>query len=122
MLKEESLSAVARRLDVNKGLIPYVLDGNHSPTLLTALNMPVYQKREVPICMECGHVHTMHKSCETKRRVQIRFRKSADMESAVQQNALEEIATSNGFDNFTAMCRQMAKWHLNGLFVIIDGD
>lgn len=122
LLETKTLSALARQLDVNKGLISYVINGGHSPTVLRALNMPVYEKGEAPICLECGYVHTMHKSCAPTRRVQVRFRKSADMESVEQQDALDLIAADNGFDSFTHMCRQMAKWRLRGAAVIVDAD
>jgi len=100
---------IARRLGINRGLIPYVLDGGHSPTVLEALGLPVYERREVPVCMVCGHVHTMHKTCEKRRRQQVRFRKSADLESKEDQEALEKIAVTNGFENWTDMCRYMAR-------------
>ncbi len=54
MLGYDSISEVARRLEVNKGLIPYVLAGGHSPTLLTALNLPVLEREVMEACAECG--------------------------------------------------------------------
>ena len=104
-----STVSIARKLGINRGLIPYVLDGGHSPTVLEALGLPVYERREIPVCMDCGHVHTMHKLCEKKRRQQVRFRKSADLETKEDQEALEKIAVTNGFENWTDMCRYMAK-------------
>lgn len=120
--------SIERMYEFNRGLIPFVLDGGHSPTVLKALDLPVFKKREVVVCMDCGEIHTMHKTCGTVRRVQVRYRKSADMESKAQKLALDEVAKSNGFRNedgsgsFTKMCRFMADEYLAARMVIVDSD
>jgi hypothetical protein len=114
--------SIQKEYGFNRGLIPYVLRGNHSPTVLKALGLPVIRKEEVPVCESCGEIHTMHKMCDENRRVQVRFRKSADMESKEQQDALDEIALNNGFATFTEMMRAMAKDWLDGYTLILDSD
>ena len=106
----------------NRGLIPYVLRGNHSPTVLAAFDLPIYEVKEVPVCPECGEIHTMHKMCGEEKRVQVRFRKSADLQSREQQHALDRIAYENGFDTFTEMCRVIADKKIQGYTVVIDTD
>jgi len=55
-------------------------------------------------------------------RVQPCFRKSADLESQEQFDAMESIARDNYFSSFTDMCRQMAKWHIEGSGVFVVSD
>jgi hypothetical protein len=123
-----STVSIEREYEFNRGLIPFVLEGGHSPTVLEALGLPVYERREVVVCAECGEIHTMHKTCGGKRRVQVRYRKSADMESNAQKRALDEVARENGFRNrdgsgsFTKMCRFMASEWMAGRMVIVDSD
>ena len=100
---------LSRKLGVNRGLIPYVLGGGHSPTMLEALGLPIFEKRAVPVCLTCGNVHTMHKTCQETRRVQERWRKSADMNNREDLNTLETIAVFNSFESWTDMCRAMVE-------------
>lgn len=120
--QNKSTVQIGKEYGFNRGLIPYVLDGGHSPTVLEALGLPVYERREVEVCPTCGEVHTMHKMCMTVKRNQVRYRKSADMESPEQQDALDRIAEDNGFASFTEMCRAMAKDWLDGATIILDSD
>lgn len=123
-LLEQGMSTVAieKKYQFNRGLIPYVLAGNHSPTVLRAFGLPILRKEEVPVCESCGEIHTMYKTCTENKRVQVRYRKSADMESKEQQDALDQIALNNGFETFTEMCRAMAKDWLDGYTLILDSD
>ena len=102
---------LSRKLGVNRGLIPYVLGGGHSPTMLEALGLPIFEKRAVPVCLVCGNVHTMHKTCQETRRVQERWRKSADMEKREDLDILENVAIYNGFKSWTEFCRHLAALH-----------
>ena len=85
--------SIQKEYGFNRGLIPYVLRGNHSPTVLKALGLPILEKKEVPVCEWCGEIHTLHKMCSEDKRVQVRFRKSADMESS---RCFVRIRTSAG--------------------------
>ena len=102
---------LSRKLGVNRGLIPYVLGGGHSPTMLEALGLPIFEKRAVPVCLTCGNVHTMHKTCQETRRVQERWRKSADMKNREDLDILENVAKYNGFASWTKFCRRLIRLH-----------
>jgi len=119
MLASNTISGVARDLGVNKGLIPYVLDGGYSPTLLNALNVPLLVKETVVACPGCGKIHSMQKTCEARKRNRVRFRKIAEVESKEQQDALSEMARDNDCDSWSAMCRQMAQDYLDGYKVLL---
>lgn len=106
--------SIERDYKFNRGLIPFVLGGGHSPTVLEALGLPVYERREVPVCLECGEVHTMHKTCSAKKHSRPRYRKSADMRSRQEQLALDKVALDNGFKTFTEMCRFIASQKVKG--------
>jgi hypothetical protein len=103
-----TFSLVARRLNINKGLISYVLNGGHSPTLLRALSLPVLDRKVIEACAECGKIHHMHKTCGQKKRHRVRYRKIAELDSQREVDALTELAEYNGHDNWSAMCRYLA--------------
>jgi len=105
---------IERKLGVNRGLITYVMNGGHSPTMLKALGLPVHEKRKVVICMECGQIHTMHKSCAPTRRVQIRYRKCADLLSEEDGSILEHVAKINGRGSWTELCREIVGRYKKG--------
>jgi hypothetical protein len=106
LLQEKSMAQIAKEQGFNRGLIPYVLDGGHSPTLLEAFDMPVYERRPVPVCMTCGHVHTMHKLCVEERKPRKRYRKSAELNSEEDPDILEAIAKFNGMNSWTELCQR----------------
>lgn len=115
MLEEKKAYQIARDLNFNRGLINWVMDGNHSPTVLRALGLPVLEKRDVEICMHCGRVHTQHKTCLDRRPSRERHRLIAEMESEEQIKALKKWAKIYGYKSWTEYCRQMAT-------NVIDGD
>lgn len=115
MLKETKAYQLARDLDINRGLINYVLDGNHSPTVLEALGLPVLEKKDVEICIHCGKVHTQHKTCTDQRQQRKRHRVIANLENEEQVEALKDWVKVYGFKTWTEYCRQMAT-------NIIEGD
>lgn len=104
-LDTQSVSSLARELNINRGLIPYVLKGGHSPTLLKALNMPVYEKSEVPVCRWCGRVHKMHKLCESSKQHRTRHRKCAELVEVGDSEILEDVARRSGWSSWTNLCR-----------------
>jgi hypothetical protein len=114
MLEYDTLSEVARRLSVNKGLIPYVLRGGHSPTMLNALSLPVLEREVVEACAECGKIHSMHRTCGKKKRHRVRHRKIAELESQEQLEALSQFAGFQGYASWSALCRHLAQWWIDG--------
>jgi hypothetical protein len=99
--------SIENKLGVNRGLIPFVLEGGHSPTMLRALELPVHEKQAVATCLDCGEVHTMHKSCQSKRRVRNRHRKVADVHEAEDVKILDDIVKANGYGSWTGFCREL---------------
>jgi hypothetical protein len=107
-----SPSAVARELGVNKGLVCRVRDGGYSPMICNALGLPVVQRVSMPICTGCGKVHDVKATCShVRKRAPARRRKTADLNPTawgiVQSKALDELAagldmTWSQFVAFTA--------------------
>jgi hypothetical protein len=98
---------IQNKYGFNRGLIPYVLNGGHSPTVLEALGLPVFKMQEVVVCAVCGEIHTFHKLCVEDKRVQDRNRKCADLHEPEDLEIMDDIAVEFGYKNFTEMCRAM---------------
>jgi hypothetical protein len=73
---------IQNKYGFNRGLIPYVLNGGHSPTVLEALGLPVFKMQEVVVCAVYLH-------------------EPEDLE------IMDDIAVEFGYKNFTEMCRAM---------------
>ena len=106
MLEHKSTVQVEKELGVNRGLIPYVLNGGHSPTMLHALGLPVYEQRPVPVCMNCGKIHKLLKTCR-ERPKRTRYRMMAEMRNDNDLHILDMIAKNNGCTNWTDFCRSL---------------
>lgn len=102
-------AAAAKHLGVNKGLVSYVLAGGHSPTVLRALDMPVLEQVRVEVCIDCGQLHKLAKSCKAGNKpAKPRYRQIAEMRSREEMEALDDLAKYNGFNNWSTMCRWLA--------------
>ena len=118
-LETKSMVQLANSLGINRGLIHYVLEGGHSPTVLGALDMPVYEQRPVPVCMDCGKVHTMHNTCVEKRDTRVRFRKIAELDSKEDLEALDEFVKDSGADSWTQLWKKVAELHRAGFRSVV---
>lgn len=105
LYSDMTISDIARELGVNKGLISYVLDGNRSPTVLRALNLPVYETTPVPVCPTCGQVHKIVATCDHIRNSSpARIRKCAELTHRGDPDSpqkLDDLAELNGFDDWS---------------------
>ena len=94
-----SPSRVGRILGVNKGLVWRVDHGGYSEMVCLALGLDIVKPVHMPICLECGRVHEVKRTCDTKRRATpSRRRKAADLSPTawgkIQSRALDEYASS----------------------------
>lgn len=106
---------IARDLEVNKGLITFVLQGNFSPTVLRALDIPVPKQVPVEVCPSCGKLHKLAKSCAAGRKAaKPRYRKIAEMRSQEELDALDEVAEYSGYESWNSMCRFLAEESMDG--------
>jgi hypothetical protein len=94
---KDSPTRVGRLLGVNKGLVWRVAHGGYSEMVCLALGLDIVKPVDMPICLECGQVHEVKRTCDTKRNASPpRRRKAADLSPTawgkIQSRALDEIA------------------------------
>ena len=63
---KNSPTKVGKILGVNKGLVWRVDHGGYSEMVCVALGLDIIKPVDMPICLECGQVHEVKRTCDTK--------------------------------------------------------
>ena len=121
MLDEyNSISKVAKLLNVNKGLVHRVKEGGYSETVNIALGLPVVKRVEMPVCLECGEIHDIKVTCDEVRKEQPkRRRKAADLDPGhwgmIQNYALDKLSEDFGFKRWTEFVVELAESYIDNM-------
>lgn len=113
-----SVTGVANELGVNKGLVSRVASGGYSATVNIALGLPVLSVVEMPVCLTCGQVHEIKKTCNnTRSNRKYRRRKAADLNDGhwgkIQSQALDGLAAEAGFGSWSEFVCDLANQAVN---------